>query len=156
MTKAIPVWYFTIGTTKGICRKGILKLDKKEIDDVFDALQNPMEQIVKDIDLLFSENGIIKRHKQDYSPRESQIEASKKIMETLVQRGHAILEGPCGFGKTFAYLVPVFMDIIHSAGRPRTIIVTSGISLQEQLFYKDIPFIEKLILFAKIRCQICL
>lgn len=106
--------------------------------------QEELEKNMNTIDDIFSANGIISHSKKDYIPRESQIEAAKQIISTLQKRNHAILEGPCGFGKTFAYLVPIFIDTIQSKGKHRTIIVTNGIGLQEQLFYKDLPFINQL------------
>jgi Rad3-related DNA helicase len=103
-----------------------------------------MNEIVGKIDKIFTADGLIKKYKEDYIPRESQIEASKKMVEILTNRDHMILEGPCGFGKTFSYLIPIFLYADYGNRSMRAIIVTNGISLQEQLFYKDIPFINKM------------
>jgi ATP-dependent DNA helicase DinG len=112
-------------------------------DNLDEIVEKKQKEDVEKIGAIFSEGGIIKDFKPDYIPRESQIEAAKHILETLQKRGITILEGPCGFGKTFAYLIPLFMDITQTAGR-RSVIVTNGISLQEQLYYKDIPFVSKI------------
>lgn len=94
-------------------------------------------------DAIFASDGLIKSFKEDYIPRESQIQAAKQIYNSLTDFKHIILEGPCGFGKTFAYLVPV-MEYLHEHAGAKTVIVTNGISLQEQLIYKDIPFVNQI------------
>ena len=55
----------------------------------------------------------------------------------LEEKRHLIVEAGTGTGKTLAYLVPVIRS------RKRVIISTGTKNLQEQLFYKDIPFIEQ-------------
>lgn len=115
-------------------------------DDLSDSELNEkdhLKETIERIDRIFDKDGIIKKYKEDYVPRESQIEASKKIAECLESQGNIILEGPCGFGKTFCYSIPVVNYLLENP-RSRAVIVTNGISLQEQLFYKDIPFIQKL------------
>ena len=52
------------------------------------------------------------------------------------EKRHLIVEAGTGTGKTLAYLVPVIRS-----GK-RVIISTGTKNLQEQLFYKDIPFLE--------------
>lgn len=101
------------------------------------------------LDLIFDANGIMKHCKDDYIPRASQIEAAHIISASLGDKSHAIIEGPCGFGKTFAYLVPIFEHIYEakksdSSDKYRTVIVTNGISLQEQLLLKDIPMVQNI------------
>ena len=91
-------------------------------------------------DKIFGENGCIQERKSDYVPRESQINAALKIYDAFKNKQHFVLEGPCGFGKTFAYLVPLFEAIRGT--KKKAIVVTDGISLQEQLANKDIPFVN--------------
>ena len=50
---------------------------------------------------------------------------------------HAIVEAGTGTGKTLAYLLPAICS-----GR-RVVISTATKSLQEQLYQKDIPFLQK-------------
>jgi Rad3-related DNA helicase len=58
------------------------------------------------IDNIFDADGIIKKMKNDYIPRPSQIEAAKQLESALLTKKHGIIEGSTGFGKTFAYLIP--------------------------------------------------
>lgn len=67
-------------------------------------------------------------------------------MDALIDCTPSIIEGPCGFGKTYAYLIPVILNIwrkqkghSESDDNNRVVIATNGISLQEQLCTKDIP-----------------
>ena len=53
------------------------------------------------------------------------------------EKRHLIVEAGTGTGKTLAYLLPVIRS-----GK-RVIISTGTKDLQEQLFFKDIPFLER-------------
>lgn len=97
----------------------------------------------ENLDLIFNENGLIKNIKPDYKTRPQQIEAAKQILESVKAKEHYLLEGPCGFGKTFAYLVPIFEEM-HTNPKTLTVIVTNGKQLQTQLFQKDIPLVERI------------
>src|SRR5260370_11919363 len=57
--------------------------------------------------------------------------------KALGERRHLIVEAGTGTGKTLAYLLPVIRS-----GK-RVIISTGTKNLQEQLFFKDIPFLEQ-------------
>jgi ATP-dependent DNA helicase DinG len=60
----------------------------------------------------------------------------------LEEKRHLIVEAGTGTGKTLAYLVPVIRS-----GK-RVIISTGTKNLQEQLFYKDVPFLEQALFAA--------
>ncbi len=62
---------------------------------------------------------------------------AQAVEEALEKRRHLIIEAGTGTGKTLAYLVPAIRS-----GK-RVIISTGTKNLQEQLFYKDIPFLEQ-------------
>ena len=62
---------------------------------------------------------------------------AQAVEQALEEKRHLIVEAGTGTGKTLAYLVPVFRS-----GK-RVIISTGTKTLQEQLFYKDIPFLEQ-------------
>ena len=63
---------------------------------------------------------------------------AEDVESGLENRRHLIVEAGTGTGKTLAYLVPMIRS-----GR-RVVISTGTKNLQEQLFYKDIPFLKKL------------
>ena len=62
---------------------------------------------------------------------------AEEIEAALRERRHLIVEAGTGTGKTLAYLVPAMLD-----GR-RVVISTGTKTLQEQLFFKDIPFLAQ-------------
>ena len=62
---------------------------------------------------------------------------AQAVEQALEENRHLIVEAGTGTGKTLAYLVPVIRS-----GK-RVIISTGTKNLQEQLFHKDIPFLEQ-------------
>ena len=57
----------------------------------------------------------------------------------LADKHHLIAEAGTGTGKTLAYLLPALRS-----GK-RVIVSTGTKNLQEQLFFKDVPFLETLL-----------
>lgn len=91
-------------------------------------------QTIKDI---FSEDGPLAKSEPDYSPRTEQVEMAEAIAAAL-ERGESIVcEAGAGTGKTLAYLVPVLLS-----GR-KALISTGTRHLQDQIFSKDLPLVEK-------------
>lgn len=89
---------------------------------------------------IFKNGGAISDFKEDYSERPSQTEGAMVIEQGLKENANVLLEGETGFGKSYAYLFPVLNEIAESGFTKKAVITTSGISLQEQLYTKDIPF----------------
>ena len=73
----------------------------------------------------------------DYEYRAGQLEMAELVHDAFESHHHAIVEAGTGTGKTLAYLIPAICS-----GR-RVVISTATKSLQEQLFQKDIPFLQK-------------
>src|SRR5207244_11120984 len=65
------------------------------------------------------------------------LEMAEIVEDAFRNKHHAILEAGTGTGKTLAYLLPAIRS-----GR-RVVVSTATKSLQEQLFNKDIPFLQK-------------
>jgi ATP-dependent DNA helicase DinG len=73
----------------------------------------------------------------DYEYRAAQLEMAELVHDAFETHHHAIVEAGTGTGKTLAYVIPAICS-----GR-RVVISTATKSLQEQLFQKDIPFLQK-------------
>jgi ATP-dependent DNA helicase DinG len=73
----------------------------------------------------------------DYEYRPAQLEMAELVHDAFETHHHAIVEAGTGTGKTLAYLLPAICS-----GR-RVVISTATKSLQEQLYQKDIPFLQK-------------
>jgi ATP-dependent DNA helicase DinG len=88
---------------------------------------------------IFGPNGLIARHHPNYEYRPGQLAMAQAVAEALDQRHHLLVEAGTGIGKTLAYLIPAI-----ATGR-RVIVSTGTKNLQEQIFYKDIPFLQSIL-----------
>jgi ATP-dependent DNA helicase DinG len=86
----------------------------------------------------FSRQGILARAHPNYEYRPGQLEMAEAVESAISGGHHLIVEAGTGTGKTLAYLVPAILS-----GK-RVVISTGTKNLQEQLFFKDIPFLEQL------------
>src|ERR1700685_1961148 len=99
------------------------------------AAAKPREEI--SIEGIFGPGGLLERSHPGYEFRPSQL-AMAEIAETAFEKHqHVVIEAGTGTGKTLAYLIPAIRS-----GR-RVVISTATKSLQEQLFQKDVPFLQK-------------
>ena len=85
----------------------------------------------------FAPGGVLSRTHPAYEFRRGQLQMAQAVQQALEEKRHLIVEAGTGTGKTLAYLVPVIRS-----GK-RVIISTGTKNLQEQLFHKDIPFLEQ-------------
>ena len=85
----------------------------------------------------FAPNGLLSKAHPNYEFRRGQLQMADVVERALNERKHLIVEAGTGTGKTLAYLLPVIRS-----GK-RVIISTGTKNLQEQLFFKDIPFLEQ-------------
>src|SRR5229473_3618619 len=85
----------------------------------------------------FAPGGLLARKHPAYEFRRGQLQMAQAVEQALEEKRHLIVEAGTGTGKTLAYLMPVIRS-----GK-RVIISTGTKNLQEQLFYKDIPFLEQ-------------
>src|ERR1700758_5720879 len=87
----------------------------------------------------FSPGGILSKSPLPYEYRPGQLEMAKAVERALTERRHLIVEAGTGTGKTLAYLLPALRT-----GR-RVIVSTGTKALQDQLFFRDVPFLESLL-----------
>jgi ATP-dependent DNA helicase DinG len=85
----------------------------------------------------FAPQGMLSRAHPNYEFRRGQLQMAEAVERALNERRHLIVEAGTGTGKTLAYLVPAIRS-----GK-RVVISTGTKNLQEQLFFKDIPFLER-------------
>ena len=87
---------------------------------------------------IFGPGGFLERRMiGGYEHRPAQLQMAEAVNDAFVSHHHAIVEAGTGTGKTLAYLLPAICS-----GR-RVVISTATKSLQEQLYQKDIPFLQK-------------
>src|SRR5260221_10192629 len=85
----------------------------------------------------FSRHGTLSKWHPKYEFRPGQLEMAEAVEAALKDRKHLIAEAGTGTGKTLAYLVPAILS------GQRIIVSTGTKNLQEQLFFKDIPFLQQ-------------
>ncbi|MDX1381183.1 MAG: ATP-dependent DNA helicase, partial [Xanthomonadales bacterium] len=86
---------------------------------------------------LLDAGGPFEAHLPGFAPRAGQQRLAEAIEATLTDGGTLVAEAGTGIGKTLAYLVPV----LEQGGR--TIISTGTKTLQDQLFFRDLPLVQK-------------
>ncbi len=85
----------------------------------------------------FGRQGTLSQWHPNFEYRAGQVEMAEAVESAIAERKHLIVEAGTGTGKTLAYLVPALMS-----GK-RVVVSTGTKNLQEQLFYKDIPFLQQ-------------
>src|SRR5690242_1366977 len=85
----------------------------------------------------FEHGGVLARTLPGYEERPAQVTMAQRVADALESGQHLAVEASTGTGKSIAYLIPIIRS-----GRV-ALISTANKALQEQLFYKDIPFVQK-------------
>jgi ATP-dependent DNA helicase DinG len=86
----------------------------------------------------FGRSGVLSQSHPNYEFRHGQLEMAEAVEAALAEKTHLIVEAGTGVGKTLAYLIPSILS-----GK-RVVISTGTKNLQEQLYLKDIPFLQSL------------
>jgi len=100
-----------------------------------------LESLTRPLNLAFSYDGYISRNMGRYEPRPKQYEMAADCAEALSKKHFLMAEAGTGTGKSFAYLTPAVLFSI--AEKSRVVVSTNTKNLQDQLFNKDLPFLEK-------------
>ena len=91
----------------------------------------------KQISKAFSPDGALSAHIKGFRPRAEQVDMATAVGNAIEQQGALVVEAGTGTGKTFAYLAPALL------AKKKTIISTGSKNLQDQLFNRDLPAIQK-------------
>jgi ATP-dependent DNA helicase DinG len=87
----------------------------------------------------FAPGGALAASHPAYEFRRGQLQMAEAVEAAIKEHRHLLVEAGTGTGKTLAYLLPAIRS-----GK-RVIVSTGTKNLQEQLFYKDIPFLEQVL-----------
>lgn len=85
----------------------------------------------------FAPRGALEQFHPNYEFRPGQLEMAEAVASALNDRRHLLVEAGTGTGKSLAYLLPAILS-----GK-RVVVSTGTKNLQEQLFLKDIPFLQQ-------------
>jgi ATP-dependent DNA helicase DinG len=84
----------------------------------------------------FDRRGVLSKWHLNHEFRRGQLAMAEAVEDALARKTHLIVEAGTGTGKTLAYLIPAILS-----GK-RVVVSTGTKNLQEQIFYKDIPFLQ--------------
>jgi len=94
-----------------------------------------------ELKIIFSDSGKIALHHPHFEPRSGQLVMATAVAGALQNKSVLVAQAGTGLGKTFAYLIPAILFALRE--NKRVVISTRTISLQEQIFAKDIPFLQR-------------
>ncbi len=116
-------------------------------DNVFGNPADPNECKMSEDDVLglIGPESPLKDFVEGYTVREVQVEMAQAVLDCLKFDMSLVIEAGTGTGKSFAYLLP---SIVYASGAGTKVIVsTKTKNLQEQLFFKDMPALERALPF---------
>jgi ATP-dependent DNA helicase DinG len=96
-----------------------------------------------DAERLLGSEGLLAETLANYEYRPEQIEMSNHVYQALIGQAHAVIEAGTGVGKSLAYLLPLIHYTVEES--KIAVVATHTITLQEQLFQKDIPFLREVL-----------
>lgn len=99
---------------------------------------------INDIYSIFDAGGVLSKGFSGYEYREGQLKMAELVRQAYEQHAILAVEAGTGIGKSFAYLVPALYNAMENPDE-RTVIATSTINLQRQLYEKDIPMLFRLL-----------
>lgn len=111
-------------------------------------LQPKAERQLLDVDSLaamLGEDGDFSYKFPGYEYRPQQVEMLRAVAEAFNERQHLLVEAGTGTGKSIAYLLPAAHFAVQNG--ERVVISTNTINLQDQLFLKDVPDLQKILPF---------
>jgi ATP-dependent DNA helicase DinG len=104
--------------------------------------ENIPSDFVSRISDMFAPGGLLSKAENfEYRPEQQQMAVA--VARALEDGVHQVVEAGTGVGKSLAYLIPSVLFAIEN--KRKALISTHTINLQEQLIYKDIPIVRKLL-----------
>jgi len=100
-------------------------------------MSSKSKEFVKKIESYLGKGGALCKELPGYEYRPEQIEMAEAVLKVLTDHGLLVVEAGTGTGKTLAYLLPAILS------NQRVIISTGTKTLQEQIFCKDLPALQK-------------
>ncbi|WP_227766273.1 helicase C-terminal domain-containing protein [Zhaonella formicivorans] len=108
-----------------------------------DSKQQTINFNLQEIKSLVSEEGNFASRYPGFEFRQSQSKMLGQICESFINEKFLVLEAATGTGKSLAYLIPAIFWALHK--KEKVIISTHTINLQEQLLFKELPILQKVL-----------
>ena len=93
----------------------------------------------------YQKGGPISSQMDKFEEREEQKKMAQGVVSAFNQSDFLLVEAGAGVGKSLAYLVPALLWA--EGNKEKCIVSTNTKNLQEQLFFKDLPLLEKTLPF---------
>lgn len=105
------------------------------------------------VESVIGDDGAVARRLESYESRPEQLEMAEAVRKAIAEKEHLVAEAGTGVGKSFAYLVPAILAATEDNGKERKkgepkkriVVSTHTISLQEQLYQRDLPFLNSVL-----------
>ncbi|MCF7822952.1 MAG: ribonuclease H-like domain-containing protein [Candidatus Marinimicrobia bacterium] len=92
---------------------------------------------------IFSASGLLSQKLEGYEPRETQVAMAMDIQRAMRNDEFFMAEAGTGVGKSLAYTIPAVITR-HELNEDEPIFISCNTkNLQDQLFHKEIPFIQE-------------
>ena len=100
---------------------------------------------VEELAAMLEEGGLLAQRFPGFEYRPQQVRMLRAVATALNRSQHLLVEAGTGTGKSLAYLLPA-VTFAYLNGE-RVVVSTNTINLQDQLFRKDVPELQKLLPF---------
>ncbi|MCF7803415.1 MAG: DEAD/DEAH box helicase family protein [Candidatus Marinimicrobia bacterium] len=110
----------------------------------FDGMGEPLESIdTFELTRYFTKDGALGQSLSKFEERDAQAAMAEAVANSLNDGTFLVAEAGTGVGKSLAYTLPGILWALKNNDRGERLVISSNTkNLQEQLFYKDIPFIH--------------
>ncbi len=106
--------------------------------------KNKSRRKIPGIETYFEKSGLVARHLSGFEIRPQQKEMAETVLQCLQSESSAIIEAGTGVGKSLAYLIPAVIWLNQQSKEKKRVLIASNTkTLQEQVFYKEIPFVSE-------------
>ena len=87
----------------------------------------------------FGQDGLLSKKMTFFEYRSGQVQMARAVEETLITGKTLVVEAGTGTGKTLSYIIPSVLS------GQRVVVSTGTKNLQEQLYRKDVPFLQEIL-----------
>jgi len=92
----------------------------------------------------FTSGGTLSSTLQNFEQRDAQASMAEAVAEAFNKGHFLVAEAGTGVGKSLAYLLPAVSWVLLNNERGERVVISSNTkNLQEQLFFKEIPFLRR-------------
>ncbi|MCM8769698.1 MAG: exonuclease domain-containing protein [Candidatus Omnitrophica bacterium] len=120
-----------------------LKEEKASQEDkqAVSATEKPGPTRWPEFSSLFAQGGLLEKNWPGYEVRPEQQAMAQSVWQAFGEKKYLFIEAGTGVGKSLAYLFPCLYHI-HQAQK-KIVISTNTKNLQDQLWHKEIPFLQQ-------------